>query len=892
MARVRRTVVPKFIQINTQADYNKHIKPALGEGADAYGLEDIKGMWWELDDDTRLGAAKTMREIRDGIDKRPRIIFISGAGDERGITSMSLTEYAENMGLSVKDYLNGFTLESREVCGPLQESNTPKSYVLAHKGPNDTTYCKNKAGDWTTHIEDAWEGSGPDSFSAEMKRNFADAVHCGVEDLEVVPVEKFESVEFDTPHFKPRTYEGEYILYVLYGLDKDGDETDELAWSKNADVLKKKIAATLPDYKDAYAGFHAVAICYDKNGEMRDSAVVWSADQNESKGADETIEFEKGHKNSRGENAPWVIRDHKNGKVLASFAKKGDAEAHLERMKHYKKNENSVMDWANKIKDAVANAAKAAGLEDRITASATNMPKLFVDVYQIGTMGDGINWEITGNLGVRRFDRQSVKRHWRVDNIEELEKSLTDEFQQLKSGKLSGKTEAASRIVADNMFGKIAKARLRDNTLAFYPLDDDGKDDDCIYFFKLDGNDIVTKGYQWGRDGIDRGMIAEDGYPWAVEPGRPTRDYVHTKKYAKYLLDRVRKCLDLGIANGKTEAISDGDLLARLTAADPEKAKYIIRAFHDSEGYWVWFPDEVSTYEPYTHTLHEYTVAELLRAYKRSKIAGAKGESYERATKEIQVRKNGQPWTRYAVTWPEYVDTYTKEAKERGWDEVRVIDLGGKGKHEALFNAKALEDLAMNGIKSAVMAAWSGAGVKNFKLDIQRNDYNLDVYSKTLDGTPTGTSWRVLPIEGSVVRYTDNLTNGDTEVAADIPYITEDDVERIFTDEFKKLDDDMSEGYVSKEGNWGANNPDGFRKLDDLLEAAGFQCTFDNRFGDELVARDGEKFYVIEYNVPPDMVVDKNKPWEIFDGDSGEFMKNFADPKTAAAYLIAKKGKE
>lgn len=43
------------------------------------------------------------------------------------------------------------------------------------------------------------------------------------------------------------------------------------------------------------------------------------------KGANETIEYKKGHKNSRGEDAPWVIRDHKNGKVLVSFSKKDDA---------------------------------------------------------------------------------------------------------------------------------------------------------------------------------------------------------------------------------------------------------------------------------------------------------------------------------------------------------------------------------------------------------------------------------------------------------------------------------------------------------------------------------------------------------------------------------------
>lgn len=795
MARARRTVVPKFIQINTQADYNKYIKPALGKGADAYGLEDIKGMWWELDDGTRIGAAKTMREIRDGIDKRPRIIFISGAGDERGITDMSLTEYAETMGLSVKDYLNGFTLESRKAMtawsyleelavldeeergvmnaeiAMMGESKKQTNEMIGNKkwvirikrlGKNyyvcSSSFRVNKAfrypslggpfvcSDWDITERDM---AKYDNYNDAKKAwdDMAQALRGGLpfykegEDYEIVQV-NFSMMGESKKH---EGYGGTKSVMSIWG-NRPRDVYPEVSYSSVNDMYNTLLKYGYGDkhpiyYKNnspeqikghilGYFKWTPTNSDADIEADALAAATMIKNNFNKSESkepADEKLGYEKGHKNSRGENAPWVIRDHKNGKVLASFAKKGDAEAHLERMKHYKKNENSVMDWANKIKDAVANAAKAAGLENRITASATNMPKLFVDVYQIGTMGDGINWEITGNLGVRRFDHQNVKRHWSVGSIEELEKSLTNEFQQLKSGK----------------------------------------------------------------------FIEE------------------------------------------TKAISD-----------------------------------------------------RLRAYRRNKVVGAKGESYERATKEIQVRKNGQPWSRYAVTWPEYVGTYTKEAKERGWDEVRVIDLGGKGKHEALFNAKALEDLAMNGIKSAVMAAWSGAGVKNFKLDIQRNDYDLDVYSKTLDGTPTGTSWRILPIEGSVVRYTDNLTNGDTEVAADIPYITEDDVERIFTDEFKRLDDDMSEGYVSKEGNWGANNPDGFRKLDDLLEAAGFQCTFDNRFGDELVARDSEKFYVIEYNVPPDMVVDKNKPWEIFDGDSGEFMKNFADPKTAAAYLIAKKGKE
>ena len=49
----------------------------------------------------------------------------------------------------------------------------------------------------------------------------------------------------------------------------------------------------------------------------------------------EKLEYEKGHKNSKGEDAPWVIRSHVDGRILASFAKKDDAEKHLARMKSY-----------------------------------------------------------------------------------------------------------------------------------------------------------------------------------------------------------------------------------------------------------------------------------------------------------------------------------------------------------------------------------------------------------------------------------------------------------------------------------------------------------------------------------------------------------------------------
>lgn len=55
--------------------------------------------------------------------------------------------------------------------------------------------------------------------------------------------------------------------------------------------------------------------------------------------AEEKLGYEKDNKNSKGEDAPWVIRSHKDNRILASFAKKEDAKKHLQRMKKYSKGE-------------------------------------------------------------------------------------------------------------------------------------------------------------------------------------------------------------------------------------------------------------------------------------------------------------------------------------------------------------------------------------------------------------------------------------------------------------------------------------------------------------------------------------------------------------------------
>lgn len=50
----------------------------------------------------------------------------------------------------------------------------------------------------------------------------------------------------------------------------------------------------------------------------------------------ETVVFRKGHKNSKGELAEWVIVQHNTGKLLSSHKSKSAAEKHLQQMEYYK----------------------------------------------------------------------------------------------------------------------------------------------------------------------------------------------------------------------------------------------------------------------------------------------------------------------------------------------------------------------------------------------------------------------------------------------------------------------------------------------------------------------------------------------------------------------------
>jgi len=71
------------------------------------------------------------------------------------------------------------------------------------------------------------------------------------------------------------------------------------------------------------------------------------------------IQYTPGHKNSKGEPAPWTIRDHETGEILQSYKTKEEAERALKRMKYFKhKGGKTVRENIKRIARLLEEAAK------------------------------------------------------------------------------------------------------------------------------------------------------------------------------------------------------------------------------------------------------------------------------------------------------------------------------------------------------------------------------------------------------------------------------------------------------------------------------------------------------------------------------------------------------
>jgi hypothetical protein len=61
------------------------------------------------------------------------------------------------------------------------------------------------------------------------------------------------------------------------------------------------------------------------------------------------IQYVKNHKNSKGESAPWVIKEHNTGRILSSHKTREEAEKHLKQIYYFrhKKGNTEANEWIN-----------------------------------------------------------------------------------------------------------------------------------------------------------------------------------------------------------------------------------------------------------------------------------------------------------------------------------------------------------------------------------------------------------------------------------------------------------------------------------------------------------------------------------------------------------------
>ena len=147
--------------------------------------------------------------------------------------------------------------------------------------------------------------------------------------------------------------------------------SDEYGWTAST---KEEVAEWLGDHKQAFEHAYGQALRSSDDDKANVRAGIEAALDEEERGvmdaeiammgeskepAEEKLGYEKGHKNSKGEDAPWVIRSHKDNRVLASFPTKKKAEDQMQRMKQYSKTESKKSESTTTEEDAIRKAFKS-----------------------------------------------------------------------------------------------------------------------------------------------------------------------------------------------------------------------------------------------------------------------------------------------------------------------------------------------------------------------------------------------------------------------------------------------------------------------------------------------------------------------------------------------------
>lgn len=252
------------------------------------------------------------------------------------------------------------------------------------------------------------------------------------------------------------------ICFEAYGEEIDDPMSEGLM--EIAEESAKKGCADANRSTDpliADYGLEANFISWDEPDVFRDQwnyVINLSSKPKGKKGesADEKLGYEKGHKNSKGEPAPWVIRSHKDNSVIASFAKKEDAYAHLQRMKQYSES-RSVDDY-----DILRDGLKELGFE---LDSDTRNGKVYAYRSRFKATKDGVVYrftinedgEDTASIEVFVGDNEKPTRYKTVDDVLTAFKGTSESFHKVQ--------------VKDTLFNILKKHGVNDKAKVSYDGD-------------------------------------------------------------------------------------------------------------------------------------------------------------------------------------------------------------------------------------------------------------------------------------------------------------------------------------------------------------------------------------------------------------------------------------
>lgn len=104
-------------------------------------------------------------------------------------------------------------------------------------------------------------------------------------------------------------------------------------------------------------------------------------------------------------------------------------------------------------------------------------------------------------------------------------------------------------VIFDTPMGSVEMLTRYPGVFMYLPVNDNGRNDDCAYYFSLQRNKIVQRGWNYGRD-FDEQFLVRRG-PWldsieAQQDPEYMENAFHNLDYQNYLLNRL--CEILGSA--------------------------------------------------------------------------------------------------------------------------------------------------------------------------------------------------------------------------------------------------------------------------------------------------------------------------------------------------------